>query len=266
MKGKTIAITGISSGIGAATAALLKEQGATIIGFDRQQPAANCDEYIPIDLADESSISLAVQQAEKVVDSPIDALCNIAGVPPTLPPALVLQVNFLGLRVLTEAMIPHLRDGAAIVNAASLAGMGWTQRVDLCKQLFAVEELSQAGAFCEEFSIDAENCYEFSKEAVIVWTMQSWNRWQERGIRINAVSPSAVHTPILDDFMQTVAVRARANAPLAGELPSPGQPDEVAAVVAFLCSDDSRRLNGINIPVDGGLLAARTGHQMGFAL
>jgi len=120
--------------------------------------------------------------------------------------------------------------------------MGWQTRVELCNQLFTVENLSDADAFCAEFNIDAENCYE------------------------NAVSPSAVHTPILEDFMETVAVRVRANSPMMGELPPPGQPDEVADVIAFLCSDDSRRVNGVNIPVGGGLLAARIGQQFGFGL
>jgi len=254
--GKTIAVTGVASGIGAATARLLKERGATVIGFDRHAPATFVDAYIPIDLSDESSIATAIQLLNEAPYEQIDALCNIAGVPPTVPPALVLQVNFLGLRDFTEAMIPHLCDGGSIVNVASLAGMGWRERIDLCQELFAVGHLSEADAFCTEFNIDAENSYEFSKEAVIVWTMQCWNRWHERGIRINAVSPSAVDTPILDDFMQTVAIRARATAPGLETQPQLGQTDEVAAVIAFLCSDDSRRLNGSNIPVDGGLLAA----------
>lgn len=266
MEGKTIAVTGVASGIGAATATLLKERGATIIGLDRNSVADNVDSYIPIDLADETSIANAVVQLHLVAGGKIDALCNIAGVPPTLPPELVLQVNFLGLRTFTEAMIPLLNEGASIVNVASLAGMGWAQRVELCQQLFAAEGVGDAAAFCAEFDINAENCYEFSKEAVIVWTMQCWNRWRSRNIRINAVSPSIVETPIFDDFMQTVGKRAHAAVTITGDLPRAGQPDEVAAIIGFLCSDDSRRLNGINMPVDGGLLAARTSHQLGFAL
>jgi len=264
MTGKTIAVTGVASGIGAATARLLKDRGATVIGFDRHEPTTPVDAHISIDLANEQSIATAVQQASEVTNGRIDALCNVAGVPPTAPPALVLQVNFLGLRAFTEAMIPHLCDGGAIVNVASLAGMGWPERIDLCKDLFAVGRLGKADAFCAAFNINSENCYEFSKEAIIVWTMQCWNRWHDRGIRINAVSPSAVDTPILDDFMQTVAIRARATAPGLNIQPTLVQPDEVAAVIAFLCSDDSRCLTGANIPVDGGLLAARTAHNLSF--
>ena len=263
MNSKTVAITGAASGIGAATASLLKEQGATVIGLDRHAPTENVDIYIPIDLADEYSIAEAVQQISAATEGQIDALCNIAGVPPTMPPPLVLQVNFLGLRIFTEAMIPHLQDGGSIINVASLAGMGWLESIGLSKQLFAIGNLNDADAFCAEFNITTENCYEFSKEALIVWTMLCWNRWRKRDIRINAVSPSAVNTPILDDFLETVAIRARATAPGLRDAPPPIQPEDVAGVITFLCSDDSRRLNGINIPVDGGLLAARTTHNLG---
>ena len=114
----------------------------------------------------------------------------------------------------------------------------------------------------QKHNVDEENCYELSKEAVIVWTMQCWNRWRDRGIRMNAVSPSATKTPILDDFMQTVAVRQMGKvAPIEG-LPGPGSAEEIAAVFAFMCSDDSRWLNGIEIVADGGLAAARTSQRM----
>ena len=130
----------------------------------------------------------------------------------------------------------------------------------------AVDSIQGAAAFCAEFDINEENCYEFSKEAVLVWTMQCWSRWRDRNIRVNAISPSVVETPIFDDFTETVGKRAHAASAIMGDLPALGQPDEIAAIIGFLCSDDSRRLNGISIPVDGGMVAARTSHRLGFAL
>ncbi len=260
MQGKTIIVTGAASGIGAATAKLLTERGASIIAFDRNPVTEHCDQFIEIDLSDEAAIAAAVRQFE----GKADVLCNIAGVPPTAPPELVLNVNVVGLLQFTELVVPKLNDGAAIVNVASLAGATWQATIEKSKALLQLRSMAEVSGFIEEYSITDEDSYELSKEAVIVWTMQSWNRWEDRGIRINAVSPSATKTPILADFMETVAVRQQAKVkPMAG-LPGPGTAEDIAPVIAFLCSDDSRWLNGINIVADGGLFAARAGQRLGF--
>ena len=259
MNNKTIIVTGAASGIGAETAKLLTERGASVIAFDRTPVTENCDQFIQIDLSNEASIAAAVAQ----FDGKADAICNIAGVPPTVPPIPVLQVNFIVLRMFTELLIPKLNDGASIVNIASLAGMGWQQTVEKSKALFEVRSMDGVADFVEAHDIHQENCYEFSKEALIVWTMQSWNRWKARGIRVNAVSPSATRTPILDDFMQTVAVRVKARTQGMTDRPMPGAAEDIAPIIAFLCSDDSRWLNGVNILADGGLFAATASFQMG---
>ncbi|MFK7802547.1 MAG: coniferyl-alcohol dehydrogenase [Anaerolineae bacterium] len=260
LKNKTIVATGISSGIGAATAKLLKERGATVIGLDLNVTTENCDQFIQIDLSKEASIISACSQ----IKGGIDSILNIAGVPPTMPPIPVLQVNFTGLRMFTELLIPKTNQGSSIVNVASLAGMGWQKTIEQSKALFEIESMDRIGQFCEDHDIDEENCYEFSKEALIVWTMQSWNRWKDKGIRINAVSPSATHTPILSDFMETVAVRAKKAVEGMADRPQPGQPEDIAPIIAFLASDDSRWLNGVNITAGGGLFAATAGFRMGF--
>lgn len=259
VEGKTIIVTGAASGIGAATAKLLKERGAIIIAFDRNEPADNFDEFIQIDLSSEENIA----EACAAFGGKADALCNIAGVPPSLPPVPVLTVNFLGLRAFTEAMLPKLNDGASIVNVASLAGMAWQNSIEEAKNLFAVEKFDELESFIEANNITQENCYEFSKEALIIWTMQQWNSFG-RGIRVNAISPSATHTPILQDFMDTVAKRVKARTEGMTERPAPGQPEDIAPIIGFLCSDDSKWLNGSNITTDGGLFAAMVRHQMQF--
>ena len=100
-EGKTIVVTGAASGIGAETARIVKEQGATVIGLDLNEPAANVDRYIRVDMSDPASIDEAVA----AIPAGVDAICNIAGLPPTKNRALVLKVNFLGLRDFTEKMI-----------------------------------------------------------------------------------------------------------------------------------------------------------------
>ena len=79
LESKKIVVTGAASGIGAETVKTLKAQGATVIGVDRNEPKENVDQYIKADLADPDSIAAAVE----TVPSGIDALCNIAGLPPT---------------------------------------------------------------------------------------------------------------------------------------------------------------------------------------
>ena len=119
---KKIVVTGAASGIGAETAKTLKEQGATVIGIDLNETPGNVDQYIKTDFSDPASIEAAVE----AVPCEIDALCNIAGLPPTKDRVDVLKVNFLGLRHFTELMIGKLNDNASIVNVASLAGLGGT--------------------------------------------------------------------------------------------------------------------------------------------
>ncbi len=257
VKGKTILVTGAASGIGAATAHLLKERGASVIAFDVNEPIQAYDDFIPIDLSNEAS----TLKAAALFAGKADALCNIAGVPPTVAPVPLLKVNVMGLIAFTKALIPKLNDNASIVNIASLAGMGWRERVNEAKALLKLSDFDELESFVTKHNISHENCYEFSKEAIIIWTMQNWNAFG-RGIRMNAISPSATHTPILEAFMQTVAVRVKAKTQGMTERPAPGKAEDIAPIIAFLCSDDSRWLNGINLPVDGGLFAAMNKHQL----
>ncbi|MDX2512207.1 MAG: coniferyl-alcohol dehydrogenase [Desulfobacterales bacterium] len=246
--GKKIIVTGAASGIGAETAKVLKAHGATIIGMDLNEPQANVDQYIKVDFSDPASIETAVAS----VPNGIDALCNIAGVPPTKERALVLKVNFLGLRHFTELVIDKLSDGASIVNAASLAGLGWPEAGDQIKALLVLRDFNATEAFCESNGVEPEGgrSYFFTKEALIVWTMMNRWTWRDRGIRMNCVSPGPVETPILPDFLETLGERAAEDAKV---MDRPGQPEDIAPVIAFMCSDESSWIRGANIPVDGGM-------------
>ena len=79
--------------------------------------------------------------------------------------------------------------------------------------------------------------------------MNRWT-WRERGIRINCISPGPVETPILPDFLKTLGKRAEEDARI---MDRPGRPEDIAPVVAFMCSDDSGWIRGANIPCDGGM-------------
>ena len=246
-EGKTFIVTGTSRGLGAKTAEMLKERGARIIGMDKNESAEHVDRYIPLDLADQASIDAAVAQ----VDEPVHGLCNIAGVAPTLPPSLVLKINFTGTRTLTNALMPKLADGATIVNIASGTGMGWPRNVAKHKVLFGLGLNDDFDAFCAEYEIEKVNCYHFSKEAVIMWTIGEWKMIEERGIRMNAISPGPIETPLLEDFLSDMT---KPDAPMF-EMDRVGLPAEIADVVLFLLGDGSRWIHATNIPVDGGLSA-----------
>ena len=97
---------------------------------------------------------------------------------------------------------------------------------------------------------DGGRSYFFSKEALIVWTMKNRWTWRDRGIRMNAVSPGPVDTPILKDFIETLGARAEEDMRV---MDRPGHADDIAPVVAFLLSDMSRWMRGTNVHVDGGM-------------
>lgn len=246
---KRIIITGAASGIGKESAKILKERGATIVGFDRHEPSDYVDEYINVDLMDLASIDAAIAQ----FTGKADGLVNSAGVPPTASIANVMTVNFLALRRFTEGLIENLNDGASIVNIASLAGLGWPDKVPDIKRFIDTATFKNVAQLSKELGIDQDRCYFFSKEVLIVWTMQQWDTWREsHGLRINTISPGPVDTPILQDFLDTLGERAEEDMKTVGRA---GTPQDIAKAVAFLCSDDSAWINGANIPVDGGMYA-----------
>lgn len=245
VRGKTVIVTGAASGIGEETAAELARRGASVIGVDRN-PAAHVDEFHQADLADPEAIDRLVDE----LPAGADGLCNIAGVPPTAPAELVLKVNTLGLERLTVGLVPKLADGASIVNLASMAGNGWRDHVD------QITELEAAGwdgvaEFVARHEIDGTaRSYFLSKEAVVVWTMRNRWTWRGRGIRMNAVSPGPIETPILPDFIEMLGDRAQESV---RNLERTGQPADVTPIIVFLLSDESAWFRGANLTPDGGM-------------
>lgn len=116
LQGKTIVVTGASSGIGAEVARVARFAGARVVGMDRNDPSLTLDGFVKADLSSAATIDAAVAQ----LPERFDALCNIAGVPGTAPAGLVADVNYLGLRHLTEQALPRIARGGAIVNVASI--------------------------------------------------------------------------------------------------------------------------------------------------
>ncbi|MEE4954944.1 coniferyl-alcohol dehydrogenase [Pseudomonas alliivorans] len=250
LNNKTLIVTGVSSGIGAEVARLARFQGAKVIGVDRHEPQLTLESFFQADLGDPASINALIEK----LPVQVDALCNIAGVPGTAPSEIVAKVNYLGLRHLTQSLLPRIAPGGSIVNVASVLGAQWPERLELHKPLAATESYAEGQAWLAANPVAQETCYQYFKEALIVWTFQQSQAWfRDHSIRINCVAPGPVFTPILGDFV-TMLGEARI-ARDGARMKRPAQADEVAEVIAFLCSDASRWINGVNLPVDGGLAA-----------
>jgi len=248
LAGKKIIVTGVASGIGAETSRQLKAQGATVIGVDRNEPKEPMDAFHKVDLMDESALDTLIETLKPLA---ADGLANIAGLPPTAAPEAVVTVNLVALKRLTLGLVDSLSDGASIVNLASLAGLGWEGEVAKIK---AAENMTHAGVaqFCAEQGITSENSYFFTKQALIAWTHENRWTWRDRGIRMNAISPGPVDTPILKDFVETLGERVEEDMKV---MDRPGTPQDIAPVAVFLLSPSSGWLRGVNIPTDGGMRA-----------
>ena len=254
--GKHAVLTGGASGIGAATLEKLQAQGARVTVLDLA-PCDAADQALQVNMGDLGSIDAALAQ----IDAPVDMLFNIAGVPPRDENgALVLAVNLFGLRHLTQALMPRMRDEAPIVNMASLAGAAWAQNIDEVKALLAMDNSTDPDRALAALGIDATRAYNLSKEAVIVWTIQQTALGLPRGIRMNSVCPAAVSTGILDDFKTAFGPQVAAAIERAGR---PSSPDEVADLALFLASDDSRWIKGGEYKIDGGIGSFRVAATMG---
>ena len=241
-----VLITGAAHGIGAAVAARCEALGAEIVAVDVVEPQGIVSEWHFADLAFSDAIDAIPLRGR------FDALVNAAGLPPRDgAEETILAVNYAGLVRLTERVIPHMPEGAAIVSLASRAGARWRENVEQVRRL---RETSRAelAAFVAAEGIDPVRAYDLSKEAVIHWTKGSTARLQALGLRANTVSPAAIRTRILPDFERAFGERAARGIALSGRA---GTPEEVAEAVVFLARPESGWIRGVNLEVDGGLAA-----------
>ncbi len=247
LAGRRIVVTGCASGIGAATGSLLSERGASVVGLDLRDARDDLDRFVPCDLSKPESID----QAVAAIDGPVHGLANVAGVPGSFDAETVMRVNVLGLRHLTEAMMPCMETGSAVVQVASGAGSGWRERLGLIRSLLAQRSYGGGLDWLRTHPMTGPEAYNFSKEVAIVYAMAGSMLGRPFGIRSLSVSPGAVETPILSDFYATMGedVLDRLKAQSGGRN---GQPAEIARVIAFALSDEASWINGTDIGVDGG--------------
>lgn len=246
LQDKRFLVTGVSSGIGEATAVQLRAAGAQVIGVDIRPPRVELEGFFSADLGSREAIDALVRK----VPQGLDGLANIAGLPPTQPVEAVLRVNLVGLKYLTLKMLPQggrrrdrqpgfarrSRLGECVAGDTRRGRPGFRRRRrvrpspgDRCAAQLFLQQGSLAG-------VDLAEPLDLARA----------------GIRMNAVSPGPVDTPILGDFLRTLGERAEEDMRTIGR---PGRAEDIAPVVMFLLDDASRWLWGVNIPVDGGMFA-----------
>ncbi|KAA1030424.1 SDR family oxidoreductase [Pseudonocardia sp. EV170527-09] len=250
VQGLRCLVTGTASGIGDAVTRQLVEGGASVVSLDRNKPSAEVAQHVEVDLADAASIDSALAQ----IEGTFDVLANVAGIPGTAPADLVFRVNFLGMRHLTEAVFERMNPGGSIVVVSSTAGFGWPARLETLREVLATESMDEGAAWFAEHPQQG-NAYNFSKEAATVYCLAMGGAVREMNeLRINAVLPGPVETPILADFEESMGKDTLDG--VKAFLGRHATVDDIAPAVVFLASRGSRWLNGSTITADGGITGA----------
>jgi NAD(P)-dependent dehydrogenase (short-subunit alcohol dehydrogenase family) len=244
LAGRVCVITGASGGIGAATAELFSREGATVVGVD-VQPGSPGDVALELDVTDEQQVRDAYQRVREEYGR-IDVLFNNAGISPNddgsvLETTLeawerVQSVNLRSVFLCCKHGIPHLleNDGPArgsVINTASFVAV--------------------MGAATSQIS------YTASKGGVLALSRELGVEFARRGVRVNALCPGPVDTPLLKELFSKdpeKAARRLVHVPM-GRF---AHVDEIAKGALFLASEDSSYVTASTFLIDGGLSGAYT--------
>ena len=245
-EGKRVVVTGAASGMGAATANLLTELGAEVIGLDIKTGDAATSAFHLADLSDPASIDSAVA----AIGGSVDSLLNCAGLPTNAPGQTIVRVNFVGHRHLTEALLPRMEKGSSVAFISSAAGMSWAQNWETLRGLVETDGFDDAVAWCEAHDdLVAPNGYGVSKEAICAYV--AWKGYRvAHTTRINAILPGPTDTPMMPSFVEMMGED------FFNKFPKPvGQnstPEEQAWAIVMLNSPRSSYLAATNVYTDGG--------------
>lgn len=249
LEGRVALITGAGSGIGRECAVRMASEGAAVMCADlnaegAQTTAAQIAEHggrsatMELDVTSEAAVQDALAQTISVLGG-LDVLMNNAGIGGRYTWDQTIAVNLTGVYYGTfhGAALLAERGGGSIINTASIAGLAGL----LSGQL--QDEPMQEGA----------GAYVAAKHGVVGITRQFAVTYGARGVRVNAVCPGYIHTPMTEQIREIEGAEEYiASLHPMGRL---GEPQEIAAAAAFLASDDASFVNGVALPVDGGYTA-----------
>jgi NAD(P)-dependent dehydrogenase (short-subunit alcohol dehydrogenase family) len=240
LAGKVCVVTGAASGIGAETAALFRSEGATVVGVDLRDDTEGVDLALTCDVADEEAVRAMFSRAREAYGR-LDVLFNNAGISPSddgsvLDTSLetwerVQDVNTRSVFLCCKHGIPHLLEagGGSVINTASFVAV--------------------MGAATSQAS------YTASKGAVLALSRELGVQFARQGVRVNALCPGPVNTPLLQELFANDPVQA---ARRLVHLPMGrfAEAHEIANAALFLASDESSYVTASTFLVDGGLSSA----------
>jgi len=238
--GSRVFLTGAGSGIGRAVAARLAAEGANVVGVDLSTDTIETEAKMVCDVTDAAAVESTLEVAVGLLEG-LDIVCNIAGIGhfrnshEETPEAFakIVDVNLNGTFHVCRYALPYLLAngdrGGSIVNTASTAGLigqPWS------------------AAYCA------------SKGGVVMLTKALAYEYRGRNIRVNAIAPGGVNTAIQGSFAESFPPDA--DFKMVHKIMSPmgmTEPEEMAAVFAFVASDEARYMTGAIVSVDGGITA-----------
>lgn len=249
---RRVVVTGAASGMGAAVTRLLVELGADVHAVDIQQVTAEgVAATYELDLADPDAVAAVAGE----IAGPVHGLFNCAGLPGVFDPQLVFAVNFVGMRQLTELLLPKMTEGGAVCCIGSTSAVSWQRHLPVILEVLATSTPAEARAWAAAHLADQGYPYDFAKEVVNGYVAHRALTTIGDGIRLNGINPGGTSTASTPNFGKAMRNKEggvemlRAYPKLLGRL---ADPTEQAWPMIFLNSALASYVNGTCLYVDAG--------------